>query len=767
MSGMLQQQYSVERPTYTRSSFDDSFRDQTEKEPKTCRRRLQRAGERVQDWTAKRFTRKKVVKSLQSVFPVTSWLPKYNVRQFLAADVITGVTVAIMMVPQSMGYAQIANLPPIHGLYTSFFALIIYFLMGTSRHISVAPAAVISWMTGTAVLTHAGGRYVVDTVVNATTMENVTEIGAHLVHLTADDIPAETRVAVATAVTLLVGFFELGMGALRLGFITLYLSDALTDAFVTGSALYILTSQLKYVFGVKIQSFTGPFKLIRTWYEILINLGSTSYPELIIAVSSILILIAVKVGINKRFKLRIPIPIDFFLVILLTCLSYFFHFKQNFHVKILEEIPMGIQSPKMPSADMLQTVVVDALVMAITAYTFTVSVAQHLAKKHNYSVDANQELLTLGTQSVCCSLFSGFTPAASMSRSLLQESLGGKTQVASAIASAFILSTLLYFGQYLETLPNAVLAAVIIVAMRSTFQNYKTPVALWKKSRPDFLVWIITYLGVILLEVHIGLVIGVGFSLLVVIVRTQFSRGVILGKVPDTDIYEDVKHFSQAVEFPGIKIFRYESDINYVNKDFFAKKLAAMTGIDPKLETIAREKAAKKARRASKKADKERKKNNDEDLEEVTVITKESTHIGKETDGKETSALENPAFDSSDLYLGNNNDNGKDIAVISVSNLDEVPPCSIQYIVLDCSMMVHIDLSGCEALAVICEEYQSIGVTICMANCQVSLVKSLEKMEFFDRVPRDNLYISIHDAILQCNEEGVFTSQEIEEEDKY
>lgn len=734
--------YCVRRAVYSQDIFDDKH-PQAEQQEKTFKQHIHQCGQSCFPCCiGPKKGLKKCCQMTLSLIPCVAWLRKYKLKEYLISDILAGMTVAILLIPQAMAYSQLASLPPIHGLYTGFFSMLVYFIFGTSKQINVAPVAIICLMTGAVVDTYGGSvpGYLLTysslsenpegngTATNLTTIStNLTEVPTgNLTGLPPEPVQAPIPVItgdvmVASAVSLVAGFVQVGMSVLHLGFITLYLSDPLIEGFMTGAVLHIMVSQVKRILGLSITKYQGPLKLVKSIIEICRKLPETKIPELIVGLSSMLVLYLVKECINKRYKkkMKIPIPIDFILVVVVTGFSAAFDFNGKFDIDILEYIPTGIPPPSMPPASLIGTVAVDGLVIAIIAFALTISIAKNYGKKHGYQTDPNQELLALGVDSIVCSMFQGFASAASFSRSILQDSLGGKTQIAGVIAALLLLIILLALGPLLEALPNAVLAAIILIALKNTLDNYKEPMKLWRESRTDCFVWLVTYLSVVFLEVHTGLIAGVVFSMLCVIVRTQYSHAVLLGRIPTTNLYCDKSTYPDAETIPGVQIFRFESCLYYANAEFFKTKLYKMTDMDPKLVKIKRNKLLKKA-----------------------STTGNAGKMGMSpTQDQPLSAINETSNAILNNEKGDTPNNAKE---------DDTMYLSTKYVIIDCSLICMIDHPGMMALKQVINDYAEIGVMTFLTHCHERLISTLDEMKFFDKMSKSHLFPTNHDAVLCC-----------------
>ena len=360
--------------------------------------------------------------------PVLRWLPDYQVQKNLMGDVISGFTVAVMHIPQGMAYGLLASVDPIVGLYMAFFPTLIYFLFGTSRHISMGTFAVISLMTSKIVATYSDPNHG-QVALNITTIEN--EIGGY----------TYTPFQVATAVTMMAGFYQLIMCILRLGALSSLLSEALVNGFTTAAAVHVAVSQLKDLLGIKVPRHKGAFKIILSLNDIVMNISKTNLNALYVAIACIIFMVIMNEFLKpwalKRCKF--PIPSELIAVVGFTMFSYFMKLGTNYGVKEVGNIPTGLPVPQMPPISLLRLVAVDTIPVTIVSYSIVMSMALIFARKEQYEVRANQELLAMGLSNIVGSFFSCIPVACSLSRSLIQHQAGGKTQLASVVSAGLIL----------------------------------------------------------------------------------------------------------------------------------------------------------------------------------------------------------------------------------------------------------------------------------------------------------------------------------------
>ncbi|XP_035893216.1 solute carrier family 26 member 10-like [Anopheles stephensi] len=491
-----------------------------------------------------------------TVFPLTTWLPEYSWSKDLVRDLISGCTVAVMHIPQGIGYALLANVPPIVGIYMAFFPVLVYFLFGTSRHNSMGTFAVVSIMVGKTVLAYTG----------------TSEPGE----------PPRTALDVATAVCFVVGIMQLIMCVCRLGVISFLLSDTLVSGFTTGAAIHVVTSQIKDLLGLTLPSVGSMFEIIKTYIEIFKQIVNVNWAAIIISAITIIVLVfnneILKPKVAKRSV--IPIPIELITVIAGTLLSRYLHFQEKYSIKTIGTIPTGLPAPTLPDFSLMPSILIDSFPVAMVGYTVSVSMALIFAKKENYEIGFNQELFAMGTGNVLGSFFSCFPFAASLSRSSIQYSVGGRTQIASVISCGLLAIVLLWVGPFFEPLPRCVLSGIIVVSLKGLLMQVTQLKSFWRQSWIDGMVWILTFLSVVLFAIDIGLLVGIVLSVCCIFFRALKPYTCLLGNVPNTDIYLDVKRYDGLIQHAGVKIFRYCGALNFASRAAFKTTVCETLGIN-------------------------------------------------------------------------------------------------------------------------------------------------------------------------------------------
>lgn len=644
----------------------------------------------------------KVRSTLTGFFPVVRWLPKYRLKEYVWGDVMSGLIVGIILVPQAIAYCLLAGVDPIYGLYTSFYANIIYFLMGTSRHVSVGIFSLMSLMVGQVVdreVFEAGfdiddSKVTKLDVLNGTLDINIT---TKTIELFGVEFEKESyAILVAATLTFLAGIYQVLMAVFRLGFVSVYLSAPMLDGFATGASFTILTVQAKYLLGLKIPRHQGPGVVVVTWFNIFANIHKTNFCDLITSAICISVLVAGK-EIQDRYKdrLKIPLPTELMVVAAATLASHFGDLNSKYGSSVSGHIPTGFIPPRTPSIDVMPQVVLDAIPLSVISFAFTVSLSEMMAKKHGYSVRPNQEMLAIGFCNIIPSFFHCFTTSAALAKTMVKDSTGCQTQVSSLISALVVLLVLLFFAPFFYSLQKCVLASIIIVSLRGALRKFKDVPAKWRASREDAIVWLVAMGATALISVELGLLVGIVFSMSVVIYKTQNPKLSLLGRAGDSEFYEDVDEYKNLLPPARVLVFRYQAPLYYANKDAFLKALYKRVGVEPFLELTRRKKEEKKAKMSA-----------------------------KQDNGDKT--------------------NGEVVVGLIQSELD------FHSIVLDCSAIPFIDSAGMTTVKAFVKEYRDIGVSVYLASCNTSVIDTLQKGDFFGKDDQNMsklLFHTVHSAV--------------------
>lgn len=476
--------------------------------------------------------RARTVSAVQRGLPGVGVLRKYR-RSWLRADLVAGLTVGAMLIPQSMGYAELAGVPPHFGFYAVIGALVVYALVGSSRHLGVGPEP------GTAVLAASG-------------------VGA----IAGAD--GERYLVLIAALALVVGALCVVGWALRLGYLASVLSKPVLVGYISGVGVTLLSSQIAGFTGLKItaDSFVPRVR------QFLSQLNQVNRWTMALALGTLAVMLLLKRGYPA-------VPAALVGVVGATLVTAVGSLEGR-GIALIGAIPSGIPTPAVPSVSThdLVALLPVAVGIALVGFTDNVLTARAISIGRDYRVDPNQELLALGLVNVTSGLSQGFPISSSASRTAVPASLGSRTQLVSLIASGFVVIALLAGRPLLSEIPRAALAAVIVMAA-ITIIDFGGFVMLWRVSREESLIAAAAALGVVVLGVLPGIILAVGISLIGAIARISRPHDAVLRFAPGAEGWVDVDQYPEAHPSPGLVVFRFDAPLFFMNADRFADRVEA------------------------------------------------------------------------------------------------------------------------------------------------------------------------------------------------
>jgi SulP family sulfate permease len=449
-------------------------------------------------------------------------------RRWLWADLFAGVTIFAMLVPQGIAYAQLAGVAPVVGLYTAIGALVGYALFGTSRRLMIGPESTTALLVATAVAPIATG---------------------------AD--PARFALLV-TLLALLIGMITLVAGLARFGFLADFVSKPILIGYITGVAIIMIVSQLGKLFGIPINSENFILQIV----ELFTHLGQARLLTLVIGLVLLIFLLAL-----RRFAPRVPGAL--IVVIVMTAISTLLQL-DTYGVEVVGPINPGLPKLGLPDVRFIDVwnLLPSSLILALIVFTDAVLTARSFAEKHGEKVDASSELIGLGTANMAAGLLQGFPAGASQSRTAVDETAEGKTQLVGIVAAVLLVAFLLWFTHLLENLPQMVLAVIIIVAAINLIE-IKPLQHVYRVRRIEFFLALVTLIGVLVIGVLQGILVAVLLALIVVIGRISRPHDAILGSVKGVDGYQDIEAYENSETEPGLIVYRFDAPLFFANADYF------------------------------------------------------------------------------------------------------------------------------------------------------------------------------------------------------
>lgn len=460
------------------------------------------------------------------MLPLVDWVRNYR-RADLGPDVIAGLTTAVMLVPQAMGYALLAGLPPIVGLYASVAPLLLYAALGTSRQLAVGPVAM-------------------DSILVAGAVGAIATVGV------------EQYVLIAAALGMMVGVVQAGLGFSRAGFLVNFLSRPVVAGFTAAAALIIAASQLGHLLGVEVPRTHHVHRVV---WEALRSFADWSWPTLALGAGSVIALVVSK----KRWP-RLPAALAVVVVATLVVWSLGLSARG---VAIVGEVPAGLPGFRIPVVDeaILVELIPAALTIALVSFMEAISVGRTFAQQFRYDIDPNRELIALGFANLAGGVTGGYPIAGGFSRTAVNVRAGARTQLAALVTCAVVIMTLLFLTQAFFYLPKAALSAIIVAAVAGLI-DIQGAREVYHVKRADFYLLVLTFFATLSLGIQWGILVGVGASVVLFLVRTTRPHFAVLGRVPESQTYLNVARHPHAETLEGIILVRIDAQFYFGNVSF-------------------------------------------------------------------------------------------------------------------------------------------------------------------------------------------------------
>ncbi|MCJ9429610.1 SulP family inorganic anion transporter [Kordiimonas marina] len=500
----------------------------------------------------------KAASTLKRFFPILEWGAAYNSRAFVS-DITAAIIVTVMLIPQSLAYAMLADLPPEVGLYASMLPLVLYAIFGTGRALAVGPVAVISLMTAAAISHAAPGS----------------GIG---------------YVEAAMVLALLSGLMLLVMGLMRLGFLVNFLSHPVISGFIVASSILIAVSQFKYILGITSSGST----LIELIESLSAQIGKTNVPTLIIGTASMAALFSTRsrlkkmllsIGVSETWAGPLAKGGPVAVVIITTLITAVWHLDQS-GVPVVGQVPVGLPSVTVPHLDMalITHMASSAFLISLIGFVSSISVAQTLAAKRRQRVDPDQELVALGIANIGAGVTGGYPITGGFARSVVNFDAGAETPAAGAFTAIGIAVATIFLTPLLYFLPKATLAATIIVAVLSLIDG-KVLLHTWRYSKRDFAATATTIVVTLIAGVELGLIAGVVLSIVLHLYRTSKPHCAIVGIVPGTEHFRNILRHNVLTN-DTVLTLRVDESLYFANARFLEDKVYDLVSANKALKHV-------------------------------------------------------------------------------------------------------------------------------------------------------------------------------------
>ncbi|XP_076940699.1 putative sulfate transporter 3.3 [Bidens hawaiensis] len=489
-------------------------------------------------------TKQKWLLAFQYIFPILQWIPHYNLN-LLKSDVVSGLTIASLAIPQGISYAKLANLPPIVGLYSSFVPPLVYAVLGSSKDLAVGPVSIASLLMGSMLRQE--------------------------VSPTLDPI---LYLQLAFTSTFFAGLFQASLGFLRLGFIIDFLSKATLIGFMAGAAIIVSLQQLKALLGIT--HFTKEMGLVPVMSSVFHNTKEWSWQTILMGFCFLIFLLVtrhISIKKPKLFWISAGAPL---LSVVVSTLFVFAFKAQNHGISVIGKLEQGLNPP---SWNMLHfrgshigLVLKTGLITGIISLTEGIAVGRTFAAIKNYQVDGNKEMIAIGVMNAVGSTTSCYVTTGAFSRSAVNHNAGAKTAVSNIIMSVTVMITLLFLMPLFQYTPNLVLGTIIVTAVVGLV-DLPAAYQIWKVDKFDFVVMLSAFFGVIFISVQEGLALAVGISIFKMVLQMTRPKTVVLGNIPGTHIFRNKHQYKDAVSVPGFLILSIQAPISFANSNYLNERI--------------------------------------------------------------------------------------------------------------------------------------------------------------------------------------------------
>ncbi|XP_074167237.1 testis anion transporter 1 isoform X1 [Sminthopsis crassicaudata] len=737
---------------------------------------------------------KRFKKVIFGIFPFLEWMCVYQFKDWLLGDLLAGLNVGLVQVPQGLILAVLIRMliPPLNISYSSFCCSMIYIIFGTSHHVSI-------------------GNFFLVSALMANVLNKIMFNSGHLLMGTfirgdfedpAYSLDYEKALSVMQAVTFLTGIIQLLIGLLRLDFVTKYLPDTLINAYLAATALHVMMSQMCFIFGIMVRFHCGVISFFYNLVNYCIALPRANSTSILL-----FLICMVALRVNKCIKIsfkRYPIefPMEFVLIVSFTIIANKIHMNTETSKHIVDMIPYSFLYPEPAELKLLHMIVCHALSLSMVSYILLIFIGKKIASLHNYNINPNQELVAIGLCNLVSSFFKSFVFTSAIARTVIQEKSGGRQQFAALVGAGITLLVMLKMGHYFYALPNAVLAGIVLSNVLPFLSTIMDLPELWKQNQYDFVIWIVTFLSVICLGLDIGLLISVVFTFFITTVQSHRTSILVLGQIPNTNIYRSFTDYREAVYIPGVKIFQFCTAITFVNveeiKQVLLKEvdLKAVPLTDEDLRSLFIDNRSEIGEVPFKCAC-----NCDEPEPPPRIAYTDHLENRSESDISSIdvfhcSRFEGPLMSRSmseeqmvcmmghgnlrNLNSKNEevdkvwvpshttiNSSGVQLLTASPSNNEHIEShhrskhdpgkhssdvsfiSTVHTIILDFTMVNFIDVKATQVIRQICNAFYNIDVLVLLAGCHPLIVKTFERSDFFDAgITKAQLFLTLHDAVL-------------------
>ncbi|GAE28830.1 SulP family inorganic anion transporter [Halalkalibacter hemicellulosilyticus] len=454
-------------------------------------------------------------------------------------DIIAALTLFVMLIPQGMAYAMLAGLPPVMGLYAATVPLFVYALVGSSKHLSIGPVAITSLLVFSGVSVYA-------------------------------DPGSSAYITYAIVLAFMVGVLQLLFGLFKWGFIVKFIPYSVLNGYTSAAAIVIGISQLNHLLGMDTGNYLQVHLLL---FQVFSRINEIHLLTLAVGLGSILLLIIV-----KKFTPKLPNALV--AVFLSTIVVASFRLEER-QLQVIGDVPSGFPGFFVPELT-IETVMMltpMALTIALLGFMESLSIGKAIAKKENYEINPNREFTALGLSNIVGSFFSSFPVNGSFSRTAVNHQAGGATQLTAIMTGIFVLITVAFFTSAFYYIPNAALAAIIIVAVYKLVDIPEMK-RLFRVKRFEGWIWVTTFITTLFIGIQWGIIVGAIFTLLLIIRKSAKPEIVQLGYVEREKTFRDISRYPEAITAKKVRVLRIDSSLHFANVAFLDEKLKRLNDLE-------------------------------------------------------------------------------------------------------------------------------------------------------------------------------------------
>nr|XP_048307164.1 testis anion transporter 1 isoform X5 [Myodes glareolus] len=699
----------------------------------------------------------KFLRCVLTVFPFLEWMCLYRFKDWLLGDLLAGLSVGLVQVPQGLTLGLLTRqlIPPLNVTYAAFCSSVIYVIFGSCHQMSIGPFFLMSALminvlkerpfnNGHLIM----GTFVKDDFSLPTFYENYNR-----------------SLSVVAATTFLTGVIQLSMGVMGMGFVATYLPEATISAYLAAVALHIILAQMTCIFGIMISFHAGPISFFYNIINYCIALPKANSTSILLFLTAV-----VALRINKCIRIsfnRYPIefPMELFLILGFSILTNKISMATENSKMLINMIPYSFVFPETPEFGILSRIILQAMSLSLVSSFLLISLGKKIASLHNYRTNSNQDLIAIGLCNVVSSFFRSCVFTGAVARTIIQDKSGGRQQFASLVGAGVMVLLMVKMGNFFHNLPNAVLAGIILSNVIPYLETIYYLPTLWRQDQCDCVVWMVTFSSAIFLGLDVGLLISLVFAFFIITVRSHRTKILILGQIPNTNIYRNINDYREVnmVRMPlkEEEIFTlFNESCTNLSENKVCRCFCDCEELEPETRVVYTERYENKQEhdqssinliRCSYLGAMDMSETTSEEQIPYTVSSTSQKNVGQSYEDTEKAWLPSNVSRTSSLPPPEPSESlaqSRSRSVI-VPYSDSGVQLSTHTIILDFSMVHYVDSQASVVLRQICNAFYNANILVLISGCHTSVVKSLEKNDFFDQgITKAQLFLSLHDAVL-------------------